>query len=417
MKIAKLEIENVKKVKAVTIAPTADGLTVIGGKNGQGKTSVLDAIAWALGGSKYAPTNARREGSVIPPSLRVELDNGIIVERKGEKGSLKVTDQNGQKAGQALLDAFVEKLAIDLPKFMSMTSKEKAKTLLGIVGVEDDLVRIEREEQAKYNQRYEIGRIADAKRKHADEMEGYDDVPDAPMSALELIQQQQAILLRNAENKDKREKLALFENRKNQLEAEIERLQDELNELIDNIAIAQKSVAELVDESTAELEQSILHIDELNHKIRANQDKSKASQDADELKAQYDALSGEIDQLRRIKIKLLDNAQMPLPELSVNAGELVYKGRNWDCMSGAEQLMVAVAIVQKLNPECNFVLVDKLEQMDTDTMHEFGEWLAEQGLQAICTRVSTGNECEIIIEDGEVKGQERALPSWTGGAF
>ena len=45
MKINKLEIENVKRVKAGRMEPSANGLTVIGGKNNQGKTSVLDAIA------------------------------------------------------------------------------------------------------------------------------------------------------------------------------------------------------------------------------------------------------------------------------------------------------------------------------------------------------------------------------------
>ena len=45
MKINKLEIENVKRVKAVKIEPTANGLTIVGGNNNQGKTSVLDAIA------------------------------------------------------------------------------------------------------------------------------------------------------------------------------------------------------------------------------------------------------------------------------------------------------------------------------------------------------------------------------------
>ena len=53
VKINQLEIENVKRVKAVKIEPTANGLTVIGGRNSQGKTSVLDSIAWALGGDRY----------------------------------------------------------------------------------------------------------------------------------------------------------------------------------------------------------------------------------------------------------------------------------------------------------------------------------------------------------------------------
>ena len=69
-------------------------------------------------------------------------------------------------------------------------------------------------------------------------------------------------------------------------------------------------------------------------------------------------------------------------------------------MSGSEQLRVAAAIVRCLNPECGFVLLDKLEQMDLQTLADFGKWLEAEGLQAIATRVSTGDECSIIIEDG-----------------
>lgn len=69
-------------------------------------------------------------------------------------------------------------------------------------------------------------------------------------------------------------------------------------------------------------------------------------------------------------------------------------------MSSAEQMIVSTSIVRKLNPKCGFVLLDKLEAMDLDTLKEFGQWLEEEGLQAIATRVSTGDECSIIITDG-----------------
>jgi len=111
IKINELEIENVKRVKAVKIEPTPNGLTIIGGRNNQGKTSVLDAIAWALGGERFRPSQAAREGSAIPPNLKIVMSNGLVVERKGKNSRLKVTDPSGQKAGQQLLDEFVEQLA------------------------------------------------------------------------------------------------------------------------------------------------------------------------------------------------------------------------------------------------------------------------------------------------------------------
>ena len=135
VKITSLEAENVKRIKAVQIEPASTGLTVIGGNNGQGKTSVLDAIAWALGGEKYRPAAAQREGANTPPRLHVTLSNGLVVERKGKNSALTVTDPAGHKAGQQLLNEFVEQLALDLPRFMAASDKEKADTLLKIIGV------------------------------------------------------------------------------------------------------------------------------------------------------------------------------------------------------------------------------------------------------------------------------------------
>ena len=100
---------------------------------------------------------------------------------------------------------------------------------------------------------------------------------------------------------------------------------------------------------------------------------------------------------------------------------MIYKEQKWDNMSGSDRLKVSTAIVRKLNPKCGFVLLDKLEQMDLDTLKEFGQWLEEEGLQAIATRVSTGDECSIIIEDGYVVGQEHPQKpeqkGWKAGAF
>ena len=135
---------------------------------------------------------------------------------------------------------------------------------------------------------------------------------------------------------------------------------------------------------------------------------------------QYDGLTAQIEDVRKQRLDLLDGAQMPLPGLSVEKGELTYRGQAWDNMSSAEQLQVATAIVRKLNPECGFVLLDKLEQMDLNTLREFSAWLEGEGLQAIATRVSTGDECAIIIEDGTVKARKEepaAKPTWQKGAF
>lgn len=421
VKISSLQIENVKRVKAVAMEPAADGLTVIGGRNNQGKTSVLDAIAWALGGGKHKPSEPKREGSATEPALKVELSNGLIVERKGKNGDLKVIDPAGRKSGQALLDGFVEQLAIDLSRFLESSSKEKAQTLLNIIGVGDQLAALEQQEQTIYNQRLTIGQMEKVKRGAAEDMTTYPDAPAEPVSATGLIKAQQTILAKNGENQKLRESVGQVEAELQSAKAEERRLEAEsvrlkaawdeilgrlagqamqISKLESNLDTARKTAEQLQDESTAEIEAKLQEIDTINAKVRTNAAKAMAEKEADELKGQYDDLSGRIDQVRDQRLALLDGADLPLPGLSVKDGELVYNGCKWDAMSGSDQLKVATAIVRKLKPECGFVLLDKLEQMDVQTMQEFGAWATGEGLQVIATRVSTGDECSIVIEDG-----------------
>lgn len=418
IKINALELENVKRIKTVKLQPTADGLTVIGGGNGQGKTSVLDAIAWALGGDRYRPSDATREGSMVPPYLRLTLSNGIVVERRGKNSDLYVTDPLGQKSGQQLLNAFVSSFALDLPKFLNAGSREKAETLLQIIGVGDTLRELERRETELYNRRHAVGQIADQKQKHANEMPEYPDAPKEPVSVTELIRQQQEILRRNGENAHKRQQLVEIDHEHQRAKQKVEELQLKLAEamqyeaaLAEDLQTARKDAETLQDESTEELERSITGIEQINIRVRANLDKEKAMDDAAEARHEYEELTTQIEDTRKQKRDLLEKADLPLDGLTVEHGELLYYGRQWDCMSGAEQLRVGTAIVRKLNPRCGFVLLDKLEQMDVDTLTEFGRWIEQEGLQAIATRVSKGEECSIIIEDGCVQ------PKWKAGEF
>ena len=422
MKINKLEIENVKRIKAVKIEPTKDGLTIIGGKNNQGKTSVLDSIAWAFGGERFRPSQAQREGSVIPPNLKIVMDNGLIVERKGKNSDLKVTDPSGKKAGQQLLNEFIEQLALDLPRFMSANGKEKANTLLHIIGVDAKLADLEKQETELFNSRQALGRIADQKEKYAKEQPYFPDAPDTPVSASELIRRQQEILAKNGENQRLRANLHRLEQKRQQINDQLSDLLRKQAEIEEKLRVAKLSAEDLHDESTAELEKSLADIDEINRKVRANLDKDKAEEDAKHYRKQYQNMTVAIENIRSEKAALLHSTELPLPGLSVADGELIYNGAKWDCMSGSDQLKVATAIVRKLNPKCGFVLLDKLEQMDLDTLQDFGQWLEAEGLQAIATRVSTGNECSVIISDGYVEGQEQPLreekkTEWHPGVF
>ena len=416
VKISSLELENVKRIKAVQLEPTQDGLTVIGGRNAQGKTSVLDAIAWALGGDKLKPASPNRDGALEPAHLHVELSNGIVVERSGKNGALKVTDSRGMKGGQQLLNSFISALALDLPKFLGGTDKQRAEYLLAILGISDELDRIDRDYKATYDQRRFVGRDADVKTKAAEAMPYYPEAPGEPVSIAALTEQLQEANATNADNRRVRDGLS-------QMVAELARRHNEVDELTRKVAEMQRRldetvasldayeaevgtrkiyVSELTDVDTTPIEQAIADAEGINAKVRANAAKVAAQADAATYKGQYDDMTARLEGLKRERIKLLSDTGMPLPGLSVEDGTLIYNGHVWSDMSGAEQLRVATAITHATKPECGFVLVDKLEQFDTQQLAEFAAWCEGEGLQVIGTRVATDDSCTVIIEDGMV---------------
>jgi len=414
MHITELQVEAFKAIKAVHLSPEATGLTVVGGRNGQGKTSVLDAIAYALGGGKRRPSNPQNDSSVNPPSIRIVLSNGLVVTRGGKTGALSVTDPTGARSGQKLLDGLISELALDLPKFLQSNSRDKAKVLLQLLGIDSELARLGQDEKRLYEERMFVGRATDSKTAYARELPEYPDAPEEPVSIQDLLSQHSAILSANAECDRLRGQAADLDQRRRiaeirciELRRQLQQADEELESITNqrDRAIMASEGFPCERQDTTEIEHQIASFEATNQQVAVNAAKRTAEDVAAQHRARYDDLTNEINRVRDARLSLLAGADMPLPDLTVDAeGELLYRGRQWDCMASSEQLMVAVAIVRRLNPQCEFVLLDKLEQLDVVTLQEFGAWLENEGLQAIATRVSTGRECTIIIEDGLQQG-------------
>lgn len=410
MKITLLEISNFKRIKALRLEPNENGLTVIGGRNGQGKTSVLDAIAFALGGEKYRPSNLKREDAIGEAVIHIETDDGLVIERKGKNSDLTVTDSTGKKHGQTLIDSLISKLAIDLPKFLNANDKQKAEILLQILGIGDELAKLEREEKAKYDTRTTVGRMAEQKKKAAADMPYHDDVPDEKVSVKELIAQQQEILGRNGVKQKLADDLEANKRHLATYKAQLKEITEAVKRLEANIAEAES--ADLEMEDTSELEAQIADFEETNRKIAENEAKRQREEEADDLSDQYDTLTKEIEEIRAKRLALLDGCDLPYPGLTVDDGTLLLDGKAWDCLSGSQQMIVGTAIAMRLNPKCKFVRLDKLEQFDLETLNNFDKWLVENNLQVLAARVSDNiaGECTVVMEDGEAQGEKVKIP-------
>jgi len=439
IKISSFQVENTKRVRIVEYSPTQNGVAIIGGKNEQGKSSILDAIIWALGGEKYRPTDPKYDKSDTDPYIKIVLSNGLIVERKGKKSALTVTDPRGMKATQTILNEFIGQLALDLPTFLKANNTEKAKYLLRSLNLENELAVLDAQEnKAKVNRAVSTKFVNELK-SSVKLLPTYDDAPDEPIEMDDLLAKQDEILRIDADNQKTVQELNQSAQRVTAHETSIVQQKNKLIQGQGRLANLLKAVADeekwiygeketlsaldveakVVEAKHLALEvtvsklkdtppldsikQEMKEVDSVNAKVRANQAATVAQHSLAAAESKHRKLVGELEAIRSQKKGLLDNAKLPLEGLTIIEGELEYKGKKWDGMSGSQRLKVAVAIVKEMYPKCGFVLMDGLEQFDEEQLNLFGKWLEGQKLQVVATKVSTGDECSIIIEDGAVK--------------
>ena len=422
-KITGLKLENVKRIKLVEIQPAENGLTIIGGNNGEGKTSVLDGIAYALGGESFRPSALTNgDGNAY---IRVDIGD-YTVERKGKNAELRITDRNGMKGGQKMLNEIVGKFALDLSKFMNANDQEKTKLLLKMFPeLETMLDEYKRESEQLRGKRTEINRDIVRMQAQYDMMPCHSDVPEAEIQVSDLIEQLNAESQKEKDLEEKRRNaeaisgnLKAMEEQYNSMTDTLESLRSQIKTLEANIQANVTSAKQMLEQKRilaeeienapasrrAEITEQINHASAINDKILQNRNRKSALANLEALRKESETLTSNIDEIESRRKATLQKSDLPLPELSItDEGELLYHNQKWDCMSGAERLKVATAICMEAKPECGFVLIDGLEAMDGKTLDEFSRFLAEKNMQGIGTIVGENERATIILEDGRVK--------------
>ncbi len=422
-KITGLKLENVNRIKLVEIQPAENGLTIIGGNNGEGKTSVLDGIAYALGGESFRPSALTNgDGNAY---IRVDIGD-YTVERKGKNAELRITDRNGMKGGQKMLNEIVGKFALDLSKFMNANDQEKTKLLLKMFPeLETMLDEYKRESEQLRGKRTEINRDIVRMQAQYDMMPCHSDIPEAEIQVSDLIEQLNAESQKEKDLEEKRRNaeaisgnLKAMEEQYNSMTDTLESLRSQIKTLEANIQANVTSAKQMLEQKRilaeeienapasrrAEITEQINHASAINDKILQNRNRKSALANLEALRKESETLTSNIDEIESRRKATLQKADLPLPELSItDEGELLYHNQKWDCMSGAERLKVATAICMEAKPECGFVLIDGLEAMDGKTLDEFSRFLAEKNMQGIGTIVGENERATIILEDGRVK--------------
>lgn len=426
LKIVSLTSENVKKLTAVEITPDGS-LVIIGGKNGSGKTSVLDSIKWALGGQGTIDPQPIRNGEdTAKIVIKLDGDKQLVVERRiTESGStLEIRNGEGFKASspQTLLDQLCGKIAFDPLEFARMAPAKQAETLRGLVGL--DFSKIDDERRKLFDKRTLVNRDAKALKAEIDANPIPADAPTGEVSIASLVDEANH---RRAVNKYNAEKRAVPGYIRKQLEkagadqdsvsADIVRLERELKEKKDQLSLisvaidclnndikrAEDVCTALADLDVAEIEEQIKSAGAVNEAFRKVQ-ATKALMKRHEAKQEESiSLSVSIAELDASKQNQLAAASWPIDGLGFSESGVTFNGFPLEQSSSAEQTKISVAIGLALNPRLRVLLIRDGSLLDEESMAVIAQMAKDADAQFWIERVGEGAECSVIIEDGHVK--------------
>jgi len=399
MKIVTLTAENVKRLKAVQITP--DGNTVvISGRNGQGKTSVLDSIWYALGGGPAAKDTTRpiRDGE---KTATVTLDLGELrVTRTwtGDRTALRVESADGARytSPQQMLDGLVGRLSFDPLAFAHLPEREQLATLLDLVDLPFVPAELDAKRRALYDERTAVGRDG----RHLEGRltglpEPAEDLPAEEISAAEILAEER-------EARQQHERYAADARSRATLTDRVTRLQQELAAAEADLA----AMGEPTDPATlpdfAAFEDRINAVEETNRQVRAARERAVVDAALKDLREQYAALTADIVLLDERKATAIRDAAMPIDGLAFDDDGVTYRGVPFKQCSAAEQLRVSLAMAMALNPTIRVIRITDGSLLDSDNMRLIEEMATAGDFQVWVERVDESGTVGVYIEDGQV---------------
>lgn len=426
MRIIELHAENVMGLSACDITP-ADHLNVIGGKNGAGKSSLLNAICAALAGKGGMPSEplkrGEKKGEIV---VKLDRDGGAITVRRklsaDGKTSLVIEGERGTRftKPQAMLDELVGAVGFDPAAFCRLDPKKQAEQLRELVGL--DLSDLDGQRLRVFEERTEINRDVKRLQGVADSNPVNPDLPDSETSVSELLKKLEEAQAHNRGVSDAREKVAdvaelirknagdaeeclqTIEQLKRELadaESELEeigRIGDALTKDRDNLQAAADAMEEI---DCDPIHQQINGAEAANAAVRANRQAREIAAELQARKADSEQLTDQLAEIDEQRRERLAAADWPIDGLGFDDGVVTFNGLPFSQASSAEQLRVSLAMGMAANPSLRVLMIRDGSLMDDDTMQVVRELAEQHDFQVWIERVSsTGEGCSIVVTEG-----------------
>jgi len=427
MKILNLQANNILKLTAIDITPT-DNMVLVIGKNGAGKSSILDCIVMALKGGREIPEVPIKKGA-DKGKIRIDLGEFILTKSfTKDNNYLKVEAKDGSKveSPQKFLDKIVGNVSFDPLSFLNNEKLKQRNLLLEIIGVNVD--EIDKKEKALRDERTVIGREqtkADALYKslpyhdgidHAVEI-GVDELSGKLVKAMEFNNKLATDLAFNEQIKVRAQQEI---NETTRIENQITELQKRMVEIkgrIESIKKTYRAEKELLS-SLAPIDITALQtkIEELgitNRQVRENNAHVQAKTALSAITKDYDALTRQIDTITQERKTLLSSASMPVDGLDFDDGGLLFNGIPLDQASDGEKLMVSLGISMALNPTLRVLRIKDGSLLDESNRAIIRSIIKDKDYQLWFESVGDKGDVGILIEEGEIVSVDGKKPSRT----
>lgn len=444
MRVLSLEVHNVQRISDIRFDMAGENLYVVGGKNGNGKSSAILGLLMALAGRSGMddyPEIALRQGEnegwvkvhLSGESEITHQPGGMFVDlkltRNARKGivveEFQITDTDGDAAPspRELLKQLFEMRAFDPLAFLEMKPKARKELLEKLLGLDFT------EDRIKYAQLFE--KRTDVNRELAKAKAQLDGMPTYPevveISASDLLAEADRRRGVNKANDDQRTQLTKLQQGEfdasvkiSEIDTEIKDLEAKLESLKirrantakDRDAIVAKIegqktiVAGLVDENLAEISEKIKNVDANNEKARANIKRKEAFEKWQTLDKKADALTENLDAIKNTNQKKLEEAEFPVEGMSLDQEGILLDGLPFEQASTAQQIIASVKVGIALNPRLRLMVSRKGGALDEESIAILDSILEAEDFQMIIempTRSQTDEDlCSVIVKDGKV---------------
>lgn len=418
MKIISLQAENIKRLVAVEIKPEGN-LVEITGRNGQGKTSILDAIWWALDTNKVVQSKPVRDGAdkgfieldlgdyIVTKTFKVKEDGDVTI-------SLTVKNKDGAKYDSPvkLLEGFIGDLTFDPLAFSRMRPQDQLIALRALVPGYD-FTAADKLNKDDFDARTDVNRTVRDLKARIEAIVVPEDTPDERVSAEQLMSDLASAMDHNGKIDAAVVTRNNIEQRIQSLENMISSRKEQVKSLQEAIITDEHTIEELRDELDGidlsgekkeidEIRLQITRAEETNRYVERKQQRAKLTEELNAAEARSLALTKAIEDRKAAAAKAVREAKLPVSGLELTGNAILVNGQPFDQASDAEQLRVSIAVAGAMNPKLRVIRVRDGSLLDAESMALLTEYAQENDLQVWIETVSSGRDTAVMIEDGLV---------------